>query len=136
MTLKRDQLTQVFILPIRRPSLATLQKLEFLLSADPQKLLERISELETTVESLRRDNAALRQLQIATAAQPLSPAPPPRGRELIPLANSLNSSGSAAADSSYTISSTGKRHNSTCRYYGKGRQCGPTDGIACKVCGG
>ncbi len=59
MTLKRDQLTQ-----------ATLQKLELLLSGGPQKLLERISELEATVESLRRDNAALRQqLQIATAAQ-------------------------------------------------------------------
>jgi hypothetical protein len=37
---------------------------------------------------------------------------------------------------SYTISSTGKRHNSTCRYYGKGRPAGPNEGIPCKICGG
>lgn len=36
------------------------------------------------------------------------------------------------------ISSTGKRHNSSCRYYksAKGRPCGAKDGVACKVCGG
>jgi hypothetical protein len=36
------------------------------------------------------------------------------------------------------ISSTGKRHNSSCRYYGTGKckPCGPKDGVACKVCGG
>ena len=62
MTFRRDQLSQ-----------ATIQTLE-LLSGDPQKLLVRISELEATVESLRKDNAALRQhLQAATAAQ--SPQP-------------------------------------------------------------
>lgn len=34
--------------------------------------------------------------------------------------------------------STGKRHNSSCRYFqGKnGRACGPREGEACKVCGG
>ena len=49
MTFRRDQLSQ-----------ATIQRLE-LLSGDPQKLLARISELEATVESLRKDNAVLRQ---------------------------------------------------------------------------
>ncbi|WP_156345259.1 hypothetical protein [Verrucomicrobium spinosum] len=38
--------------------------------------------------------------------------------------------------SRWTISSTGKRHNSNCRYYGRGSSCGPTAGIACKICGG
>jgi hypothetical protein len=35
-------------------------------------------------------------------------------------------------------SSSGKRHNSSCRYYGttKGRACSSTEGVACKVCGG
>lgn len=35
-------------------------------------------------------------------------------------------------------SSTRKRHNSSCRYYktSKGRECGPSEGIPCKVCGG
>jgi hypothetical protein len=37
----------------------------------------------------------------------------------------------------YTISSTGKRHNSNCRYYGKGRSVSDRKrGIACKICGG
>jgi hypothetical protein len=51
------------------------QRLE-LLSGGPQKLVARITELEATVEGLRKDNATLRQqLQIATTTQPLSPAP-------------------------------------------------------------
>jgi hypothetical protein len=44
---KREQLSQ-----------ATLQRLD-LLSGDPQKLVARIAELEATLESLRKDNAAL-----------------------------------------------------------------------------
>jgi cell shape-determining protein MreC len=124
MTFRRDQLSQ-----------ATIQRLE-LLSGDPQKLLARISELETTVESLRKDNAALRQqLQGTTATQSVSPAPV-ISREVMPRANAVTSSVSAPTGLSYTISSTGKRHNSRCRYYGSGRPCGPTDGIACKICGG
>jgi cell shape-determining protein MreC len=124
MTFKRDQLSQ-----------ATLQRLE-LLSGDPQKLLARISELEATVESLRKDNAALRQqLQIVTTTQSRSPAPA-ISREVTPRANSFTPSVSAPTGLSYTISSTGKRHNSRCRYYGSGRPCGPTDGIPCKICGG
>jgi len=38
--------------------------------------------------------------------------------------------------SGYSISKTGKRHNSGCRYYNSSYSCGPNDGIACKVCGG
>jgi hypothetical protein len=117
MTFKCDQL-----------NLATIQRLE-LLSGDPQKLLARITELEATVENLRKDNAALRQqLQTAAAAQSLPPAA--ISREASPRATSFTSSASAPTDLSYTISSTGKRHNSRCRYYGSGRPCGPTDGIA------
>jgi len=38
----------------------------------------------------------------------------------------------------YWLSTTGKRHNPSCRYYGssKGRSCGASEGTACKVCGG
>jgi cell shape-determining protein MreC len=124
LTFRRDQLNQ-----------ATIQRLQ-LLSEDPQKLLARISELEATVESLRKDNAALRQqLQGTTTTQSVSPAPA-ISREVTPRANSFTSGASAPTGLSYAISSTGKRHNSRCRYYGSGRPCGPTDGIACKVCGG
>ena len=124
VTFKRDQLSP-----------ATIQRLE-LLSGDPQKLVARISELEATVESLRKDNAALRQqLQAATASQSQQPAVG-ISREAVPAFNSFTSSVSAPTGLSYTISSTGKRHNSRCRYYGSGRPCGPTDGIPCKICGG
>ena len=124
MTFRRDQLSQ-----------ASIQRLE-LLSEDPQKLLERISELEATVESLRKDNAALRQqLQSHTTKQSASPASA-MGGGTERSANSFTSSVSAPTDLSYTISSTGKRHNSRYRYYGSGRPCGPTDGIPCKICGG
>lgn len=41
-------------------------------------------------------------------------------------------------DGGWWLSSTGKRHNSKCRYYktGKGRPCEKADGTACKKCGG
>lgn len=39
-------------------------------------------------------------------------------------------------ESGYSISSTGKRHNSGCRYYNPSKPCGPSDGVACKICGG
>ncbi|HEY6677236.1 MAG TPA: hypothetical protein VIZ87_10640, partial [Terrimicrobium sp.] len=127
---KRDQLSQT-----------TLQKLE-LLSGDPQMLVARISELEAIVESLRKDNAALRQqlqvlkqrLEAAARSQPTAPAL--TGREAPTSANSFTSTTSAQTGLSYTGSSTGKRHNSRCRYYGSGRPAGPNEGIPCKICGG
>ena len=44
----------------------------------------------------------------------------------------------ASADGEWWLSSSGKRHNSGCRYYktSKGRACGADDGVPCKVCGG
>ena len=64
-----------------------------------------------------------------SAALPLA-SPPPAKR---PAASEDREEGGA-----YCLSSSGKRHNSSCRYYGstKCRSCGPKDGVACKVCGG
>jgi hypothetical protein len=42
----------------------------------------------------------------------------------------------AERGSGYSISSTGKRHNSGCRYYNPSKPCGSGDGAACKICGG
>ena len=44
----------------------------------------------------------------------------------------------ASAGGEWWLSSSGKRHNSGCRYYktSKGRACGADDGVPCKVCGG
>jgi hypothetical protein len=39
-------------------------------------------------------------------------------------------------ESGYSISSTGKRHNSGCRFYNPAKPCGSGDGVACKICGG
>jgi hypothetical protein len=62
MTFRGDQLNQT-----------TIQRLQ-LLSEDPEKLLARISEIEATVESLRKENAALGQRLQTAAAQQLQPA--------------------------------------------------------------
>lgn len=41
-------------------------------------------------------------------------------------------------ETGYWLAKSNKRHNSSCRYYKTpgGRPCGPTDGVACKLCGG
>ena len=117
MTLKREQLSQ-----------KALDRLD-LQSGDPQKLAAKVSELEATVASLRRDNAALRQQLAQAPAQPAAPASV--GAASRPSAPAVENSGL-----SYSRSSTGKRHNSNCRYFGSGSPCGPNDGIACKTCGG
>ncbi len=97
---------------------------------DVDALLRRVSELEAKVSQLQQENESLRRQAVAT---PTPTYRPPTG------AQSLSPPGSTpqpAAGVSHTISSTGKRHNSGCRYFGSGRSCGPTDGIACKICGG
>jgi hypothetical protein len=111
LTFKREQLSQ-----------ATLQRLD-LLSGNPQKLVMRIAELEATVNSLRKDNAALRQQlqalnqqlllfkqRLEAATQSQRPAPATTSREAPVSANSFISTTSAPTGLSYTISSTGKRH--------------------------
>ena len=44
----------------------------------------------------------------------------------------------AEQETGYWLSTSGKRHNSKCRYYkkSKGIPCGSKDGTACKACGG
>jgi endonuclease/exonuclease/phosphatase family metal-dependent hydrolase len=49
-----------------------------------------------------------------------------------PRANFFTSTASAPTRLCYTISSTGKRHDSRCRY-GSGRPYGPTEGVQCKI---
>ena len=41
-------------------------------------------------------------------------------------------------EENHWLSSTGKRHNATCRYfkYPGGAVCGPTEGVPCRLCGG
>lgn len=94
-------------------------------SPDTEALLKRIQELEAQVAQLQHENESLRRQAMAAPV----PATPPRS--FAPQQMQPGSSGG-----NYTISSTGKRHNSGCRYYGTGRACSAGEGIACKICGG
>ena len=109
----------------------TIDRLD-LQSGDPQKLAAKIAELEATVESLRRDNAALREQLAQSQASSRNPSTSPASG----VTGQPATSKPAQSGLSYSKSSTGKRHNSNCRYYGSGSPCGPNDGIACKICGG
>lgn len=93
---------------------------------DPESMLRRIKELEAQVAQLQQENANLRRQAVANTPSPV----PSRTQSLTP---QLPASESGMA---YTISSTGKRHNSGCRYFRGGRACGPNEGIGCKICGG
>jgi len=69
-------------------------------------------------------------LSIFISPLPVSPAT---------LAPSPSQVQAEAAKGQAWISSTGKRHNSGCRYYGKGKghlTSNPAEGVACKICGG
>lgn len=96
---------------------------------DVDALLRRVAELEAKVSQLQQENESLRRQALATTP---TYRPPSGAQSLTPPGSTTQ----PAAGASHTISSTGKRHNSGCRYFGVGRSCGPTDGIACKICGG
>lgn len=84
-----------------------------------------VQRLKNENEMLKKENQELRKL-LATGGSP----------SVSPSAPAVKTKTKAEATSKWTISSTGKRHNSSCRYYGTGRSGGPTDGVACKICGG
>lgn len=71
------------------------------------------------------------------AARPLPAASLPAARTS-PSRQKDSASEEDSESGEYWLSSTGKRHNSSCRYYksSKGRPCGAKDGVACKTCGG
>lgn len=105
------------------------QSIELTTKPDTASLLRRIAELEAKITQLQQENENLRRQALGSP----SPTYRPSG------VSSFTPSGTTIKPSSgvsYTISSTGKRHNSNCRYFGTGRSCGPTDGVACKICGG
>lgn len=104
--------------PASRAEVTSLSK------PDNEALLQRIQQLEAQVAQLQQENEALRRQAVSSTSSPartFAPQSPQSGSE---------------SGGSYTISSTGKRHNSGCRYFGSGRSCGPNIGIACKICGG
>ena len=106
-----------------------------LISNDPVALQQRILEQQKIIEALRAEIAILRN-QDSSISSPVSPSPrsPQSFNQVVstPPSPPQNQSGD------YWMSSTGKRHNKRCRYYGTGagHTCGQNDGVPCKICGG
>jgi hypothetical protein len=121
----------VIRVPVTKLTEDSRKKLRISADANVAQLEKRVAELEALVERLRAENAQLRR-------QP-RPTPPPNqvqpltGDETTKVAPSQ-----PAQAGGYWISSTGKRHNSRCRFYAtsKGRSGSATEGVACKFCGG
>lgn len=113
----------VFRIPLEKLTPESKASLSEASKPDVDALLRRIAELEARVAQLQQENESLRrnptpQLQTGSSIQSITPP------------------SSGASGMQYTVSSTGKRHNSRCRYFGSGRPAGPNDGVACKICGG
>lgn len=119
----------VFRIPLEKLTPESRQAITQETKPDVEALLRRIAELEAKVSQLQQENETLRKGVVSNS----SPMIRPSG------ASSFAPSGGStptATGGSFSISSTGKRHNNGCRYFGSGRACGSTDGIACKICGG
>ena len=98
-------------------------------AANATALAARVRELEALVERLREENATLRRAGASPAA--VAPAV----SRVTPVSGA--SVENPGAGTGYRISSTGKRHNSRCRYFNSSGRAGTAnEGVACKVCGG
>jgi len=98
-------------------------------SSTVPELQQQIQKLKAENEALKKENQALRKLAFekqAPAQTAVQPTPASQTVQKPP------------AEKYWITTSSGKRHNSSCRYYmnSKGRLCGPNEGIPCKLCGG
>lgn len=120
----------VIRVPVAKLTDESRKRLGISADANVAQLEKRIAELEALVERLRAENAQLRRQPAPTPAQ-IQPLTGGGGTNKVTPNQPAQAGG-------YWISSTGKRHNARCRFYGtsKGRSGSATDGVACKVCGG
>lgn len=89
-----------------------------------------IVNLEAKIKALERENQELRK-ELAKAKGSVSPQPP---IEQTQPPKSLKEG--VTSQLTYSISSSGKRHNSRCRFFDKAKSCEANAGTACKICGG
>jgi hypothetical protein len=116
-------------IPVEKLSPETKTKLGIGKEVDAESLRIRIRELEDLVTRLREENATLRR--------GASPAVKPEVSGGTAGVRSTPSAATTPDGGGYKISSTGKRHNSRCRYFNSaGRAGSANEGVACKVCGG
>lgn len=88
--------------------------------SDDAELRRKIAELEMALRKLQEENAQLRR-QLAEPERKTVETP----AKILP-------------DGARWISTTGKSHNASCRYFGqgKGRTGKQGEGVPCKICGG
>lgn len=111
----------VIRIPVEKLTAESRKKLGISEESSIEELRKRISELEELVARLRAENAQLRKSGSgSTTPSRVTPSKP------------------ATTGKGFWISSTGKRHNSRCRYYktSRGREGSGGEGIPCKICGG
>lgn len=124
-----------------------------LYSADTDSITEirqQIEKLKSENEALKQENQVLRKLVFEKqSSAPVQPVSPPTTASVVPSASPAAptspspvrlapSKPSSAAVEYWITTSSGKRHNSGCRYFqtSRGRPGGSTEGTACKICGG
>ena len=122
----------VIRIPMEKLTLESRRAVAEATKPDVDSLLKKVAELEARVSQLQQENESLRRQM---AARPASVGNAAGSSALAPSATSPGTP-SAAPAGGHSISSTGKRHNSGCRYFGSGRLCTPNEGTACKICGG
>ncbi len=102
----------------------------------------KIAELEKENELLRKENQALRRQVVALRTRLGTSEAEKAGAEAKRKGKDLDAE---AADvkpdkenDEHWLSGSGRRHNSSCRYFktGNGRLCTEKEGSPCKVCGG
>lgn len=96
---------------------------------------DELTRLRDENQRLRAENQRLRELLIK--AQPAAPTANSRSTAPVTPPGATGFASPNALAHWLTVSS-GKRHNSSCRYFknGDGRPCTATEGTACKICGG
>jgi hypothetical protein len=120
------------------------------LNATPASATEtELAKLRQENELLRQENQRLRRMlaevvdaQVLKERSPGEPAaattattPPATSRVRVTAAPPSELAKDTAG---YWLSTSGRRHNSSCRYFKKtdGRSSGPQEGTPCKLCGG
>ena len=115
-------------IPVAKISEESRKQLKMAPETETTSLKNRVTELEALVASLREENANLRK----TGA----PGKPVAANPSKETAKTPATPGETTV-LTYKLSSSGKRHNSRCRYFkSAGEACSATDGEPCKVCGG
>lgn len=118
-------------IPLTKLSDASRKQLGIEAESSAGDLQKRVADLENLVQRLQDENAELKKRLGAGVSIPQ------------PLVRSGGAGAAVQAQAKpqagrVWISSTGKAHNSSCRYYGmgKGGYANPGSGVACKICGG